>query len=304
MSPLACRQCGSTDGPFVPGTGLCEDCEGGPGTAPVEIEPGLYDIPAEQYHHDPIPGGSLSSTGARTLVKHCPAVFKWQLDHPQPHTKALDLGTAAHKLVLDDGPELVLVDAPRWDTDSIKAEIAAIRAAGGIPLKRHELEQVRAMAAALRANEEAAELLTPGSGLAEMSAFWEDNGIWRRARFDFLRNDGQIVDYKTARSCRREDLEKAFNEHGYHQQQDWYEEAGAVLGLTDPEQPMRFVVQEKDPPYLVVVTTCDPMARGIGRHLNEVALNTYAICRERGEWPGYLPNPMISLPSWVERQYA
>lgn len=267
-------------------------------------EPGLYQVSAEDYHRDIVPGGSLSSSGARTLVKKCPAAFKWQLDNPQPYKKELELGTAAHKLVLDDGPELVLVDAEKWNTDAIKAEVAAIRAAGNIPLKRHELDQVKAMAAALRQDPDAARLLEPGSGVAEASAFWEDNGVWRRARFDFLRHDGQIVDYKTARSCRREDLEKAFNEHGYPQQQEWYIDAGLALDVADPEQPFQFVLQEKDPPYLVVVTTCDPMARGIGRHLNQVALNTYAICRENGEWPGYLPNPMISLPPWVEREYA
>ncbi|WP_338683846.1 PD-(D/E)XK nuclease-like domain-containing protein [Streptomyces acidiscabies] len=270
----------------------------------VGVEPGLYDIDAETYHADPIPGGSLSSTGARTLAKRCPAVFKWQLDNPQPYSKALDLGTAAHRLVLDDGPELVLVDAARWDTNAIKAEVAAIRAEGNIPLKRPELEQVQAMAAELRKHPDAARLLEPGSGVAEKSAFWDDHGVWRRCRFDWLRHDGQAVDYKSARSCRREDLEKAFHEHGYHQQQDWYEAGGLALGLLDPERPMQFVLQEKDPPYLVVVTTCDPMARMVGRHLNEVALNAYAICRENGEWPGYLPNPMISLPAWVERQYA
>jgi hypothetical protein len=273
-------------------------------TATVDVEPGLYDIPAELYHADPIPGGSLSSTGARKLVTECPAKFKHWLDNPQPHNKALELGTAAHKLVLDDGPELVLVDAEKWNTDAIKAEVKAIRAEGNIPLKQHEMDQVRAMAAALRANEEAARLLEPGSGVAEQSAFWDDQGVWRRCRFDWLRHDGQIVDYKTARSCRREDLEKAFSEHGYHQQQEWYLDGGAALDLIDPDKPFQFVLQEKEPPYLVVVTTCDPMARGIGRHLNEVALNTYAICRQRGEWPGYLPNPMTALPSWVERQYA
>jgi len=272
--------------------------------APVEVEPGLYDIPADVYHQDPIPGGSLSSTGAKKLASSCPAKFKYWLDNPEPPTKALDLGTAAHRLVLDDGPELILVDAEKWNTNAIKAEVAAIRAAGDIPLKRHELEQVHAMAAALRQHEEAARLLEPGSGVAEQSAFWEDKGVWRRARFDWLRDDGQIVDYKSARSCRREDLEKAFHEHGYAQQQEWYVDAGAALDVADPDKPFQFVLQEKEPPYLVVVTTCDPMARGIGRHLNEVALNTYAICRESGEWPGYLPNPMTALPSWVERQYA
>jgi hypothetical protein len=272
--------------------------------APIEVEPGLYDIPAELYHQDPIPGGSLSSTGARKLVTECPAKFKHWLDNPEPPKKALELGTAAHKLVLDDGPELVLVDAEKWNTDAIKAEIKAIRAEGNIPLKQHELDQVKAMAAAIRKDPDAVRLLEPGSGVAEQSAFWDDQGVWRRARFDWLRHDGQIVDYKTARSCRREDLEKAFYEHGYAQQQEWYLDGGAALDLIDPDKPFQFVLQEKEPPYLVVVTTCDPMARGIGRHLNEVALNTYAICRRSGEWPGYLPNPMTALPSWVERQYA
>jgi hypothetical protein len=272
--------------------------------APAEVEPGLYNIDAELYHSDPIPGGSLSSSGARKLVAECPAKFKYWLDNQEPPKKALDFGTAAHKLVLDDGPELILVDAEKWNTNAIKAEVEAIREAGNIPLKRHELDQVNAMAAALRADPDAAALLEPGSGVAEQSAFWEDNGVWRRARFDWLRHDGQIVDYKTARSCRREDLERAFNEHGYPQQQEWYIDAGVALDVADPEKPFQFVLQEKEPPYLVVVTTCDPMAREIGRHLNTVALNTYAICRESGEWPGYLEMPMVALPGWVEREYA
>lgn len=272
--------------------------------APAGVEPGLYDIDAELYHQDPVPGGSLSSTGARKLASLCPAKFKYWSEHPEPPKKEFDLGTAAHTLLLGNGPELVVVDAEKWTTNAAKAEVAAIRAEGKTPLKPSELRQVKAMVAVVRADPEASALLEPDSGVAERSAFWEDDGIWRRARFDFLRHDGQIVDYKTARSCRREDLEKAFNEHGYMQQQEWYIDAGVALDAADPEKPFQFVLQEKEPPYLVVVTTCDPMARAIGRHLNQVALNAYAICRESGEWPGYLPNPMIALPSWVERQYA
>jgi hypothetical protein len=272
--------------------------------APAEVEPGVYDIPADVYHSDPIPGGSLSSTGARKLVKECPAKFKYWSEHPQPPKKEFDLGTAAHTKLLGDGPELVVVKAEKWTTNAVKAEVASIRAEGKIPLKPSDMQRVDAMVAALWADPDAAQLLDPSSGVAEQSAFWEDNGIWRRARFDWLRHDGQIVDYKTTKSCRREDLEKGFHDWGYHQQQEWYLDAGYALDLVDPEKPFQFVLQEKEPPYLVVVTTCDPMARGIGRHLNEVALNTYALCRESGEWSGYLPNPMIALPSWVERQYA
>lgn len=36
-------------------------------------EPGVYDLPAEVYHADPVEGGSLSSTGARKLLPpSCP----------------------------------------------------------------------------------------------------------------------------------------------------------------------------------------------------------------------------------------
>jgi hypothetical protein len=299
VAPLRCRVCGDEDGPFT-SDGLCEAC------ADAGVEPGVYDISAEMYHADPVPGRSLSSTQARQLATKSPATYRWNLDHPQPYKAAFDLGTAAHKLVLDDGPELVLVDAERWDTKAVKAEVAAIRAEGGLPLKRAAFDQVHDMAAALRADEEAAELLEPGSGDAERSLFWEAGGIWRRARFDWLRYDGRGVDYKSTRSAHPDDLPTSVHRYGYHQQQEWYVAAGLALGVIDPdaEFPFSFVFQETEPPYLVTVTALDATARQIGAHLNQVALNAYAWCRDNDTWPGYLPAPLTSLPAWVERQYA
>src|SRR5207248_11468429 len=79
------------------------------------VEPGVYDITNDVYHADPVPQGSLSSTGARQLTPpNCPALFKWQLDHPEPPNSVFDIGTAAHKLVLGDGPQIVEVDADDW----------------------------------------------------------------------------------------------------------------------------------------------------------------------------------------------
>jgi hypothetical protein len=46
------------------------------------------------------------------------------------HVTTFDFGHAAHKLVLGAGPEIVVVDAERWDTKAIKEEVAAIHAAG------------------------------------------------------------------------------------------------------------------------------------------------------------------------------
>jgi len=271
--------------------------------APAEVEPGLYDIPAELYHSDPIPGGSLSSSGARKLATECPAAFKHWIDNQEPYKAVFDFGTAAHKVVLDDGPELVLVERDIWNTNEVKAEVARIREAGNIPLKQRDLDKVHAMAKALREHPEAAELLEPGSGVAEQSLFWEDRGVWRRARIDWLRRDGTIVDYKSARSANPSKLPNHVLDHGYHQQQEFYRDGALELGLTELVCPFKFIFQEKEPPFLVSVIELDSAASAIGRHLNERALNTYALCRESGEWPGYLQTPLVSLPAWVERQY-
>ncbi|MYY79697.1 MULTISPECIES: PD-(D/E)XK nuclease-like domain-containing protein [unclassified Streptomyces] len=272
--------------------------------APAEVEPGVYDnVASEVYHADPVPDGSLSSTGARKLATECPAAFKHWVDHPEPYKSAFDFGTAAHKVVLGDGPELVLVDRDRWDTNEVKEQIRKIRAAGNIPLKQRDLDKVNAMAEALRAHPEAAALLEPGSGIAERTIIWNDRGVWRRIRIDWARHDGTLVDYKSCRSANPSKLPNHIADYGYHQQQEYYRDGALEFGLTELVCPFKFIFQEKEPPYLVSVIELDSTACGIGRHLNERALNTYALCRAADDWPGYVQTPLVSLPPRVEREY-
>ncbi|NUP46169.1 MAG: hypothetical protein HOW97_02475 [Catenulispora sp.] len=269
---------------------------------------GVYpDLPAADYHADIAPGGSLSSTGARKLlVPSCPAKFQYERLHGQKPKKVFDYGTAAHQVVLGNGPELVIFDRPRWDTDAIKAEIAEARASGAIPLKPHEHAQIMAMADALRRHPEAAPLLEPDSGEAEQSLFWKDpgTGITCRARIDWWRHDGEPVDYKSARSAEPQKFEKDSWEHGYPQQDDWYCAGLEALGYADEHTTMRFVVQEKEPPYVVTVARFDLEARRIARLLNETSRHLYARCMETGHWPGYSETTeLISLPPYIERLF-
>lgn len=279
-----------------------------PTTHPLWEGFSLYpDLPAESYHADIAPGGSLSSTGARKLITPgCPKKFRYAQDHPQPYKKVFDFGTAAHKVVLGDGPELVIFDRPRWDTDAIKAEIAEVRERGAIPLKPHEHAQIMAMADELRRHPEAGPLLAPDSGMPEQSIFWTDpgTGITCRARIDWLRFDGEASDYKSARSAEPGKFEKDVHEYGYHQQADWYLTGLRVLGLVDEDKPFRFVVQEKEPPYVVTVARLDTEALRIGHLLNEAARYLYARCMETGHWPGYSEvTELISLPPYIERLF-
>ena len=268
-----------------------------------EVEPGLYDIPAELYHSDPVPGGSLSSTGIRRLTD-CPARFKYFLDHPEPYKPAYEFGTAFHTHILGDGPELIVVDAGLWNTKEIKAKVAAIRAAGNVPLKAADKQRIDDMAEALASHPEASDLLTPGSGVAEMSAFWPDpRGVWRRTRFDWLRPDG-IGDLKSTTSVHPDAIAKTVEKWGYHQQDAFYRETAIELGLIPPDGFFKFVFQEKQPPYLVQVVELDFPARAIGSELNDRAIRTYLHCMATGEWPAYSDTTTyLSLPQWAERKY-
>jgi hypothetical protein len=269
---------------------------------------GVYaDLPADVYHADPVPGGSLSSTGARKiLAPGCPKKFRYEQDHGQKPKKVFDFGTAAHQVVLGNGPELVIFDRPRWDTDAIKGEIAMAREEGKIPLKPHEYAQIMAMADALRRDPVAGPLLEPDSGQPEQSIFWKDRGtgITCRARIDWWRHDGEPVDYKSARSAEPQKFEKDSWDHGYAQQDDWYCTGLEALGYADEHTVMRFVVQEKEPPYVVTVARFDLKARRIARLLNEASRHLYARCMETGHWPGYSETTeLISLPPYIERLF-
>jgi hypothetical protein len=278
--------------------------------SPLWRGPGIYtaeELSLEDYHRDIVPGGSLSSSGARRLLAPtCPAKFRYEQDHGRPPKKAFDFGNAAHQVVLGDGPEIDVLDYDNYRTKKAQEAAAEARAMGAIPLLTHEHQQVMAMADALRRHPVAGPLMEPDSGTAEQSLYWTDpgTGITCRARIDWWRNDGEPVDYKSAVSAEPEQLQKDFHKWGYPQQDDWYCTGLEAIGYADKDTVMRFVVQEKEPPYVVTVARVDQESRRIARLLNETSRHLYARCMETGHWPGYSETTeLISLPPYIERLY-
>lgn len=279
-----------------------------PAAGPVVTEPGIYQLTSEQYHADPVPAGSLSSTGARRLLAACPAKFEYERRHPQQPTRALDLGTAAHRLVLGDGPDLVAIDADDWRTRAAREERDDVRAEGGLPLLVADYDRVQNMAAALRQHPIAAALLAPGSGLPEQSLFWVDEptGVWCRARPDWLPHRGPgrmlVADFKTTRDGSPAGLARAMETYGYHQQAAWYLDGIRTLGLAD-NPVFLLVFQESDPPHVVTVAELTAPTLRIAAAKNRRALQEYAKCAASGVWPGYVPDTApyyLSLPPWAE----
>lgn len=278
-------------------------------------EPGIYDMAADAYHADPVPGGSLSQSGAKLLLPpSVPALYAYDRKHPRPKSKAMNLGTAAHSVVLGTGRPVVTVPHELLSPDGgVRSKAArewrALAEAGGkTVVSQEESGTISAMAAALKDHPIAGPLLAR-PGKPEQAMFWQDDrtGIWRRGMVDWLPESGDsrtiITDYKTARSAAPEAFSKAVAEYGYHIQSLWYRQMAAAV-LDDPDAAFVFIVQEVTPPYLVGVYQADPNADRIAHLLIRRAIDTYVQCTKTGVWPGYpIEVQPVALPHWVERRY-
>src|SRR6266581_1592267 len=253
-------------------------------------EPGVYTMPEDWYHSDPVPGGSLSASGAKLLLPpSCPAKFAWARSHPAKPKRAFDLGHAAHKLVLGVGAPLVEIvgsgkDPNAWATDKTKAEVQAVRDAGAIPLKSSDYEAVHGMAQALHDSKDARRLFE--NGLPELGP-------------------GRMIvpDYKSADDASPDTFRRQAASFGYSRQAAWYLRLLAALGISS-DAAFVFVVQETTPPYLVSICQLDDDAMLIGDHEMTQALDIYAECTATGDWYGFDREVnLISLPAWKRREY-
>jgi PDDEXK-like domain of unknown function (DUF3799) len=271
--------------------------------------PGVHDIPEADYFADP----ALSCSGAKLLLPpSCPAKFKWRQDHPEPYKRAWEYGTAAHRLVLGQGADYVILDYDNYRTGNAQQARDEARAAGAAPVLAREHQQILAMADAIRLHPLAGPLLDPSwGGKPEQSLFWLDaeTGVPRRARADWLPAPGHgryvLADYKTAASADAESFARAAFNYGYVQQHPWYCDGIRALGIDD-DPAFLFVVQEKDAPYLVNIVELEPDARMLGAARNRRALEIFRDCTDSGLWPGYEAQSVdgitrITAPAWATR---
>lgn len=272
--------------------------------------PGVYDMPAHEYHADPCDAPSLGSTGARELIHGCPASFRYRQANPEIKEE-FEIGNAAHLLVLE--PEIFESRIGRVPFDDYRKKEAQasrddIRASGRIPLLPKHLEMVEGMRASLAADPIARFAFRETE--IERSMFWRDPefGFWCKTRPDALpKSRRYLVDLKTSTSADPDDFRKAVVNFGYHQQAAWYQD-GVEHVLGDRPERFAFVVVSKAAPYLVSTCWLDEEAIGWGAKLNRYARSVFAWCLERDEWPSFTPDISqppaaftISLPAWARR---
>lgn len=277
--------------------------------AAVITEPGVVaGMSDEEYHGDPVHGGSLSYTGMKAILR-APARYHHdrgvRVDKP-----AFDAGHVVHAKVLGTGaeyveiPERLLASNGAASTKDAKRFVAEARLAGQVPLKASVLAPLEAVAEAVLAHPLARALLER-PGVSEASAFAPDpvTGVWLRVRVDRLPDPGEgrtiCVDVKTSRSAYPPDFRRQAAELGYDIQRALYPWV-VSMARGDEDPAFVFVVVEHDPPHLVSVVEMGPDFEAVGRSRVCRAIDTYHRCRESGTWPGYAPVVhTVEPPLWL-----
>lgn len=258
--------------------------------------PGIYDMPAERYHADPVETPSLNNSVGKVLLNASPAHA--YLAHPRlggrPNfspTSRMNLGSAAHSVILErTWDPIVFIDANDFRTKAAQAERDEALEAGKIPLLAKERFKVEGM---VRAIEESGVFAGKADYMAyERTYIWQDHqDAWARCRIDAVYSSPDeeqpdiIYDLKTTelratpRGWGRTQI------WDYALQAAWYSEGHSTI--TGRGCQFVFVVQETKAPYSVRPFRFDTTSMAYGESLAAQAADTWHRCMETGKWPSY-----------------
>lgn len=264
-------------------------------------------MPDEVYHADPVPGGSLSHSIAKTIIGACPAKAKQEIDFGRPPKNHYDVGHGYHAKVLGIGMPILVIDALDYKGKAAQEARKEAYATDRIPLLSHEIETVDAMVAALHKSP-AGDLFRPDRGSAELSGFWidEEFGVWRRFRVDWTTRtaDGRLalIDLKSTANAHPDAIARHADDFSYYTQDPYYRQGAEALDLDEGRGTVfLFVYQEKDAPHVVTVAEMDEEAVEWGKVCMRKAVQIYAQCRETGEWPAYASDVIsVGLPRYTQ----
>jgi len=268
------------------------------------MDTGFYEnIPMQTYHKDP-----AYSRSDLVLVKDfSPAHYKAKEEFKE--TPAMIFGSACHMACLE--PDLfptkysVMPEDLNLRTKDGKAFKAMADEKGKTLLSASDGDKIFAMQKKLLAHPLSKRYLN--NGKFEISGFFKDPNYHLpcKVRFDYFIPPKIVVDYKTARDAREWPFTgMAFNSR-YHVQSAWYSFALSCIDrdVNFFDVDFIFVVQEKEPPYEIMVYEAGEEFKREGMHFCESALKIIDTCQEHNNWPGYDPLvTSLDLPEWKKRQ--
>lgn len=256
-----------------------------------DIIPGVHDLDFAAYLRDPCPEPSLTASIAHMLVERSPA-HAWHRYHAdRAYRRDAAIGTVFHALFLGSGGEYEVIDADDFRTKAAREARDVALEEGKTPIKAADFRLAEHMVEAADEQLEHHELgnFTNRPGNAEQTLIWrEHNGIWCRARPDWMPDDLEaapyIVNVKTS-TCAHPDvwIRRAY-EAGYDLSAAHY--CRGVRELLGHEVAELFVVVETEPPHGLSVIMLDGEAMALAEKKRAGAVRLWADV-VRGERPGY-----------------
>jgi hypothetical protein len=256
--------------------------------------PGVYAMPADDYHADPCVEPSLSSSIGKIIISRSP-LHAWAAhprlnpDHEPEERTTFDLGSAAHALLLEGEDRMQVIDAPDYRTKVAQEARAAARQAGRHPVLSAQYRDVTRMVVIARAAIAGCDDLgglTLADGESERVIVWQEDGIWLRARLDWkARDDRAVLDYKTSTDAEPGAFSRQISRMAYHFQAAFYRRGMKALTGKAPEYTL--IAQEVETPYGVSFHGCAPSLMAIADDQVEMAITIWRKCIRSNVWPGY-----------------
>jgi len=275
--------------------------------------PGIYpDFPIDAYFADPCPAPSLTQSVAKVIIERSP-LHAWSL-HPRlggkvredDYDSAKAIGNAAHKLFLERGKDVVVLDFPDFRKGEARTARDLVVAEGKVPIldKHHK----RATWMVKRAREHLQCFgLSEFASDTEVVLAWKDGDIWCRTMIDKLSTTrGLVVDFKTTgMCCSPTALPRMMVDMGWDVQAAMHDRG---LNVLHPESTGRrrhlFVVQENEEPYAITVAQMSRDTLTMGHKKLQTAVDLWAASIVTQVWPGYPTEVVVpEYPGYAEQQW-
>lgn len=278
-----------------------------PNEAPAEEKParpvyatGAHEgVSNDDYHRSE----GVGSSSLKRMLRS-PAHFRY----PKPYdsTRAKEIGSAVHCAILE--PDRFKIDYRIVECDDRKSPLykaACKDHPKECVLTTGEAENVIGMQAGVMRNRGCRELIE-APGKYELSVWAKDpeTGLIVKVRFDKLLDCGLPVDLKKTQDSSDYAFSKSIEAYKYHLSAAYYMDVWE-WAFGETIQPMRWIAVEEQRPHAAERYKIDEESLMIGRALYREALNRYAECMDKDEWPTYSAGEEreIGVPFW-ERERA
>lgn len=263
-------------------------------------KPGIYPGVLWKEYND---WDAVNNSVLWILKTRSPLHAKAFMENPPKPTDAFRIGGAFHALVLEPrkfNKSYAITPICDRRTKAGKEIYQAFQESvdGQEILTKDEFDTIDIMADSIK-NQIIHKMIEQGK--AEVCIVWKDEvtGLLCKARIDYIHEERAIlIDLKSTRDASASAFAKSIYNYGYYQQCAFYSDGWNAL--TNDPTAFVFLPVEKQPPFAVAAYEMHEQVVFAGRQSYRAALDTFAECQKKGEWPGYADSvEMLNLPQWA-----